>query len=428
MSKVYVGDIILREKIIINKDQVEDIGALQAAYTYDNGQEIFTTLEETDSFFLVPSNSYHKLAYSSATDLRTSVAANNEFKFFGNLRPEQEIAENEFFKKGRVRPGILQAPCGWGKTYTGSSLIARAGMPTVVLVHTKLLFNQWIESIKELLHYEPGMIGDGHESTKELTVAIYKSLPSRQEAIKNNFSMVIVDEAHLCPADMFSTTVNNFNSRYKIGITATPRRKDGKHVFLSDFFTPYQVTAIDNRQLDVPIVKIMKTDFPFVLVDIKRDWARQLNALAQNQNYIQYIATEANRLIKTQNRKLLILSERLDMLRALEALIPRSAMMVGSTPNTERDLILDGLGPDFDAILSTKIFDEGISCNRLDTILLTCPNNNVIKLEQRIGRIIREHPDKNHPLVMDFWLKGPIVERQQNNRYNWYKQEGFAIV
>ena len=47
--------------------------------------------------------------------------------------------------------------------------------------------------------------------------------------LKNSFSMILVDEAHLCPADMFSTALNGLNAKIKIGISATPKRKDGKH-------------------------------------------------------------------------------------------------------------------------------------------------------------------------------------------------------
>ena len=86
------------------------------------------------------------------------------------------------------------------------------------------------------------------------------------------------------------------------------------------------------------------------------------------------------------------------------------------------------MGGKYKAVLSTKLFDEGISCHRLDTLYLTCPSNNPIKLEQRIGRIIREHPDKQLPMVVDFWLSGAIVARQQKTRLDWYKQRGYYIL
>jgi superfamily II DNA or RNA helicase len=116
------------------------------------------------------------------------------------------------------------------------------------------------------------------------------------------------------------------------------------------------------------------------------------------------------------------------MLKELLKLIPDSKLLIGETPQTERDKILNSAGKEVKAILTTKIFDEGISCHRLDTIFLTCPNNNPIKLEQRVGRIIRLHPDKKDPLIVDFWLKGHIVQAQQSKRVQWYLIKGFKPV
>jgi superfamily II DNA or RNA helicase len=64
----------------------------------------------------------------------------------------------------------------------------------------------------------------------------------------------------------------------------------------------------------------------------------------------------------------------------------------------------------------------------LDTLLFTCPGNNYAKLEQRIGRIQRSHPDKKYPLIVDFWLVGPIVFNQQQNRLEWYRKQNFEIL
>ena len=74
-----------------------------------------------------------------------------------------------------------------------------------------------------------------------LLVRSFTSIPDRSEllkykldqldnnidSLKNSFSMILVDEAHLCPADMFSTALNGLNAKIKIGISATPKRKDG---------------------------------------------------------------------------------------------------------------------------------------------------------------------------------------------------------
>ena len=116
------------------------------------------------------------------------------------------------------------------------------------------------------------------------------------------------------------------------------------------------------------------------------------------------------------------------MLEELKTRIPGSVLLVGATKNTNREDILANAGNKYSAILSTRIFDEGISCHRLDTLILTCPGNNYAKLEQRIGRILRQHPDKKDPLIIDFWLASPIIYRQQQNRLEWYRKQNYEIL
>jgi superfamily II DNA or RNA helicase len=313
-------------------------------------------------------------------------------------------------------------------TFTGCEIISRNKTKTLVLVHTKLLFRQWIEELeRQIPTAKIGKIGDGILDVQDITVGIYKSVFNNREALKDSFSMVIVDEAHLCPAEMFSTALNSLNAKIKIGISATPKRKDGKHVYLADYFSQFFVQAKDPRQLANPSVKIIKTDFSFPVIDPQRDWSRQINKLTANKLYLELIANTAiNHIAK--GRCPLILGDRIQMLKDLQALIPESVCLIGESDEATREDVLNNVGGKYKAVLSTKLFDEGISCHRLDTLYITCPNNNPIKLEQRVGRIIREHPKKQLPLVVDFWLTGGIVSRQQQKRLEWYKLRGYNIL
>ena len=115
-------------------------------------------------------------------------------------------------------------------------------------------------------------------------------------------------------------------------------------------------------------------------------------------------------------------------LKDINKLIPQSVCLIGETDESTRKDVLANVGGKYKAILSTKLFDEGISCHRLDTLFLTCPSNNPIKLEQRIGRIIREHDKKQLPMIVDFWLRSPIVNRQQAKRLEWYISREYYIL
>lgn len=428
-EKINIKYAELSDKIYINGSDIEDIDKFERAYSYILDDVAFYTFdynEETD-IYSVPSNSYYKLKIEEYKDTRNFFANEKEFTFGGSLRDEQQEVVDSFFKIGRVRSGLFQAPCGWGKTYAACSLIAKANMPTLIIVHTKLLFKQWQQELSNLIpNAEIGCIGDGEFKLTNLTVGIYKSVYNNMDKLKNEFSLIFVDEAHLCPADLFSTTVNNINCKIKIAVTATPRRKDGKHIVLNDFFTPFRVTARDEKEHETPRIELVRSDVPFNVIEPKRDWSRQMNKIAQNKNLLSLIAKEATKDI-ANGRCLLILSERVDMLKSLQKLIDKSVLLIGETSEDARKEILKTAGTKYMAVLSTKIFDEGISCHRLDTLYLTCPNNNPIKLEQRIGRIIREHPDKKIPLVKDFWFKGAIVNNQQRKRLEWYQSRNYIL-
>lgn len=428
MKKAIVNLISIKEKIYINKTDIIDIEHLKSLFTYNHDDEVFYTYEEFDSYITVPSNAYWKLDFEQAEDLRNFNQFVDAIVFNGTLRKEQEEAVTKFLVNGRARSGIFQAKPGFGKTYTACALIAKTQTPTLILVHTKLLYNQWIKELtSQLPDITIGKIGDGSFSVGDVTVAIYKTVSNNLEKLQNSFGMLIVDECHKAPAAMFFNVANNLNAKVKIGLSATPRRKDGKHVFLPDLFTQFKVIAVDSRNLAIPSVKIIKSDFKFSLLDPKREWAKTMNKLCGDTKYQNFVAEHAINAIKN-GRCPLIIGERVQFLKDLEKLIPNSICVIGDSPEEVREDALSGLGTKYKAILTTKLFDEGVSCHRLDTLMLVCPSNNSIQLEQRVGRIEREHPDSKSPLIMDFWLVGGIVTRQQLNRMQWYRGQNYNIL
>lgn len=419
----------ISDKIYFHKSDLVDIDLHTLRYvlfTYNLVDNFYSTIEydEETGMCSVPSGAWHKLNILELTDTRF-VTARQDWKFNGTLRPNQQETVDKLLTGDKLYSGLIQAPCGWGKTFAGTYIVGTYQKPTIIVCHTKLLAEQWHKELKNLISgTDIGFIGDGRETIKPITVGIYKSLIKRLDKIQNMFEVMFVDEAHLCPAETFSKVVNGINAKVKIALSATPWRKDGLHVILPDYFGPNRVIAKDVGKL-IPSVELVKTTIPFPIINPNRDWTKQLSKLGGNTAYLNLIASHARDKIAS-GRCLLILSERIEMLEQLKSLIPNSVLLVGATKN--RDEILKNAGTKYSAILTTKIFDEGISCHRLDTIYFTCPNNNAAKLEQRIGRIQREHPDKKGPLIVDFWLTGAIVQAQQRNRLEWYIRNNFPIL
>lgn len=420
----------ISENIVFHERDIVGASAKDLKYilfTYNLGTDFYSTLDHDPDTGIctVPSGSWNKLDILELEDNRF-VGEEQDFSCDIVLKPQQQEIADKLLQPNKLYGGLVQAPCGFGKTYLGSYLIGNYKKPALIICHTKLLAYQWIDVLsKHISGTDIGLIGDGVEKIKPITVGIYKSLLTRLDKIKDKFEVVIVDESHLCVADTFSRVVNGINCKTKIALTATPTRKDGLHVALPDYFSCNYLVAKDTDKI-IPHVEVEKTSIPFRVIQPKRDWTKQLTKLSRNEPYLNLIAEKAINKI-AYGRCILILSERVEMLEALSSKIPKSVLLVGKTSNDKREEILSGAGTKYNAILSTKIFDEGISCHRLDTLFLTCPNNNPAKLEQRIGRIQREHPEKKYPLIVDFWLQGPIVLRQQMNRLEWYNKQNFII-
>jgi superfamily II DNA or RNA helicase len=421
----------ISDKIYFNRDDILDIPFQDFRYVlfnYNLGDTFYSTLEydEETGMCSVPSGSWHKLEILELEDLRANTDKQS-WSFKGGLRSEQQSVADKLLQNNKLYSGLIKADCGWGKTYLGTYLIGNYKKPTIIICHTKLLAYQWLDAIKELIDVdEVGFIGDGKESIKPITIAIYKSLLTRLDKVLDQFEVLFVDEAHLCPAETFSRAVNGVNARVKIALSATPTRKDGLHIILPDFFGPNRIIAENVDKLSAS-VQLVQTQVPFRVINPNRDWTRQLTKLAKTTSYLDLIAQVARDKI-AHGRCPLILSERIEMLEDLQSRIPNSVLLVGSTKNAQREDILKNAGTKYSAILSTKIFDEGISCHRLDTLMFTCPGNNYAKLEQRIGRILRRHPDKKDPLIIDFWLTGPIVYNQQQGRLEWYRKQNYEIL
>jgi len=93
-----------------------------------------------------------------------------------SLRPYQERAVEAML---RITQGTIVVPCGGGKTRIGVGAISRLRTPTLVLVHTLDLAEQWRSELKGLLGIDACLVGDGEVSTGPITVALVQALEQR---------------------------------------------------------------------------------------------------------------------------------------------------------------------------------------------------------------------------------------------------------
>ena len=121
-------------------------------------------------------------------------------------------------------------------TVVALDFIARKKVPTLIVVDTTQLIEQWLTSINMFLNIPDGvgMMGDGEFRWHHpVVVATYHTLAARAatlpEEIRRWFGMIIWDEAHHVAAPTFARSADLFFG-HRFGLTATPDRSDGQHV------------------------------------------------------------------------------------------------------------------------------------------------------------------------------------------------------
>lgn len=320
---------------------------------------------------------------------------------------------------------FINALPGWGKTFCALHIAAKLGQKTLVVTHTTALRDQWIVEVEKLFSIKPGVIGSGTFTTNSpIVVANVQSLVLCMDRVAKMFGTIIMDEAHHTPATTFTKVINECHARYRIALSGTMQRKDGKHVLFPDYFGPTVFRPPQNNTVN-PKVLLLKTN---IKLPYGKTWADKVTGLLSDPSYVQFIAATA--LVQAQKgHKVLIIADRVQFLQSLERVLEGKAVsVVGETKDRAAEIqkLIDG---EVDIIAgSRQIFSEGISVNMLSCLILATPIANPATLEQVIGRIMRLYPDKLEPIVVDLQFAGHTERRQNSDRIGFYMSKGWEMV
>jgi superfamily II DNA or RNA helicase len=138
------------------------------------------------------------------------------------LRPYQEAALAAWELQGRR--GLIVLPTGSGKTRLALAAIARLGRPTLCLVPTRVLLDQWAAQARQQLGLEAGRFGDGEHTLGAVTISTFESAWRQMHGLGNRFELLIVDEAHHFGNGARDEALELSLAPFRLGLTATPPR------------------------------------------------------------------------------------------------------------------------------------------------------------------------------------------------------------
>lgn len=321
--------------------------------------------------------------------------------FSAKLKPHQIEAH----KKGvealdSIGGGVLNLPCGWGKTMTSISIACHFKVRTMICVHKEFLASQWREVLQRVC---PGCTiglvqGDSLDIEKDFVICMLQTLSQReyQFGTFDSIGLLIVDECHHICARVFSQCMFKLCPKYTLGLSATPERKDGLTKVLHWFMGPifHSVTRNANSIEVIPVhftgpfpdvktTKFGKISLPSMITD--------LCLIPERNEEIYKILDE---LVNT-TRHILVLTDRREHASTIVEHYKDSAgLYIGGMKQEDLDISAQKKI----VVATFSLAQEGLDIPTLDTALFVTPKTDVI---QASGRILRAQTE-NRPTIYDF--------------------------
>lgn len=374
------------------------------------------------------------------SDFKTSVSVD-----YGEpipLYPYQETAVEQAYN---ALYGILQSPCGSGKTRCGLALIKKYGKRALWLTHTSDLLRQSKSAAEEF--YDKNLLGTITEGKVDIgegitfaTVQTMCKLDLSQ--YKHYWDVIVVDECHrVCGSptqlSMFSKVLNSLSARHKYGLSATVHRADGmiKATFalIGDVIYTVPDEAIADRVMKVcvqPVGTGVGISRACLNTDGTLNYTKLINYLCENfdRNALisKYIVAEAC-------MSCLILSDRLEHLETLMNLLPShlrdKAVMISGKMTTKKGkeerakALADMRSGEKKYLFATySLCKEGLDIPRLERLFMASPVGDYAVVTQSVGRIARTFEGKADPIVYDFVDNIGYLQKRYKKRCATYRK------
>lgn len=417
---------------------------------------IISCFEEDDRFLKLPRGCFEKIkdiceksnVKFIVKDIREQ-GSETDYHFIGKLNTKQEKS-----KKGLLEyeTGILCAATGFGKTVIGANIISKLKTTTLIIVNRNNLLEQWKERLSYFLNInkkEIGQLGASKDKlNSKLDIASFQSLAKRDNLcdIVKNYGLVIVDECHHVAAFNFEKVLKAVRSKYVYGLTATPTRKDGWHKIIYMQCGEIRI-RVSNHELKQNknmehIVIVKNTGYKYDYneeKDSKIKISEILNDMSHNIFRNAMIVQDIKKCI-LDGRTPIVLTERLEHLEVLKKDIEKENMNVPvvvykgamSKKRTKeiQDIISEADRNNNPRIIiaTSSSVGEGYDDSRLDTLFLTMPVSWKGRIIQYVGRLHREHENKNKVVVYDYLDDMKVLEKMYDRRLKGYKIAGYKIM
>lgn len=173
------------------------------------------------------------------------------------LRPDQQEAKAAWSLRGR---GVIVMATGTGKTEVALHIVRDVASHTLFVAPTRALAHQLARRIADAFGVDVGFIGDHTYRLQPITVSTYHSAGIKMGFVGDYFKLIVFDECHHLPGDLWSDAARMSAAPFRLGLTATPSRTDGRERLYTELIGPicYQSSIAAARGTSLADYKICR--------------------------------------------------------------------------------------------------------------------------------------------------------------------------
>jgi superfamily II DNA or RNA helicase len=355
--------------------------------------------------------------------------------------------------------GVVVLPTASGKTYLAQLAMQATPRHTLITVPTLDLMHQWYAHLEAAFpDVEVGLLGGGSKDRTPILVATYDSAAIHAESLGNQYALLICDECHHLPSDFNRVIAEYSIAPYRLGLTATPDRADGRHDDLTYLLGPvvYQRSAADLSghalapfqivPIKVKLSNQERTRYDQLIAQRNRflqeaniwlssaqGWQQFVRASAQSQAGRR--AMLAHRQAKTialgtegklrvledllaqhhPDRTIIFTNDNATVYRISETfLIPA---ITHQTPVKERHAILQAFrSGDYPTLVVSHVLNEGVDVPEARVAVLLSGSGSTREYVQRLGRILRKGSGDKQAILYEVIAEETTEEGISNRR------------
>ncbi len=335
-----------------------------------------------------------------------------------NYMQEKTLENLIRIRKNNKKKALVVATTGTGKTYLTAFDVRELNPKRMLFIaHREELIQNAKKTFEKIIFGKSMGIftGEKKESEKDFIFATVQSLNRNLEYFnKDYFDYIIVDEAHHATSETYKVILNYFQSKFLLGLTATPERTDGNDVygiFDNNVVMEFRIKEALEEKLIVPFHYYGISDIKEI--DLSNLDLTKIDEVAKKlmiHKRTEYIIEKLNFYgYSGEKRKILGFCANIAhakfMADEFNELGIKSKVLTGENTSHERKKTIEKLNlntDELEVIFTVDIFNEGIDIPNINVILMLRPTSSSVVFIQQLGRGLRRSEGKEFLTVLDF--------------------------